>query len=184
MLRPDARRPPLPHQPSPVRAAPGLSLGPALQPPTQRAAHSPSLGPTSTSDPAPLLSTLGGAPSASLGAGCPCGRAAGNHEKLFIIRGKRLGFAARLGSCHSRVGIHLYSYSSSWATFNVFFFVFPKILHFPKVIFLAPQTWTMSRPRGARRGWTSASRTYAIRALWTLSSSSAGAGSRGNGWTR
>ena len=25
-------------------------------------------------------------------------RAAGNHEKLFIIRGKRLGFAARRGS--------------------------------------------------------------------------------------
>ena len=56
--KPDARRPPLPHQPSPVRAAPGLCLGPASPPP-------------------PLLFALSGPPRASLGAGCPRGRAAG-----------------------------------------------------------------------------------------------------------
>ena len=53
MLRPDARRPPLPHQP--LRRA--------------RSTQSVCGSSLDASDPAPLLSTLGGAPSASLGVG-------------------------------------------------------------------------------------------------------------------
>ncbi len=61
MLRPDARSPPLPHQP------------------LRRARSTQSVGGSSlgASDPAPLLGAPGGAPVAAFRAGCPRSRAAG-----------------------------------------------------------------------------------------------------------
>jgi len=75
LQKPEARRPPLPHQPSPVRAAPGLSLGPASAPPPQRRCSSPSAEP----------------PVQSLGAGCQRARAGGPWTTLLLFLGFFIG---------------------------------------------------------------------------------------------
>ena len=79
MLRPDARRPALPHPPSVVRGAPSRSVGPASAPPTQRRCSAPSAGP----------------PGAALWAGCPRSLAPGRRRRCRAAAADGGGAAAQ-----------------------------------------------------------------------------------------